>query len=160
MNGISLENLRHLLNAPVPPLIIDVRSEDACTPLKGAIPNAIRRDPGAAATWALDLDLARKVIVYCAHGEERSQGIAKVFVRVRNTRAISGRRLRGLERRRWCNCRNSGPAIVWVTRERPKIDRIACPWLIRRFIDPDARFIYVPAHCVLDVASGNWRDSL
>jgi hypothetical protein len=40
-----------------------------------------------------------------------------------------------------------------VTRERPKIDRIACPWLIRRFVDPDARFIYVPAKDVLRVAA-------
>lgn len=40
----------------------------------------------------------------------------------------------------------------WVTRERPKIDRIACPWLIRRFIDPRAQFLYVPAGEVLAVA--------
>jgi hypothetical protein len=40
----------------------------------------------------------------------------------------------------------------WVTRERPKIDRIACPWLIRRFIDPHAEFRYVPAGEVLAVA--------
>ncbi len=40
----------------------------------------------------------------------------------------------------------------WVTRERPKTDRIACPWLIRRFIDPDAEILYVPADRVLDVA--------
>jgi hypothetical protein len=40
----------------------------------------------------------------------------------------------------------------WVTRERPKIDRIACPWLILRFIDPQARFLYVPAAEVLAVA--------
>jgi hypothetical protein len=40
----------------------------------------------------------------------------------------------------------------WVTRERPKIDRIACPWLIRRFIDPRAEFLYVPAEQVLAVA--------
>jgi hypothetical protein len=39
-----------------------------------------------------------------------------------------------------------------VTRERPKIDRIACPWLIRRFIDPDAEFLYVPAADVRRVA--------
>jgi hypothetical protein len=38
----------------------------------------------------------------------------------------------------------------WITRERPKIDRIACPWLIRRFIDPDAEFICVAADRVLD----------
>jgi hypothetical protein len=41
----------------------------------------------------------------------------------------------------------------WVTRERPKIDRIACPWLIRRFVDPDARFIYVPPGDVLKAAA-------
>ena len=41
----------------------------------------------------------------------------------------------------------------WVTRERPKTDRIACPWLIRRFIDPDAEILYVHADAVLDVAS-------
>jgi hypothetical protein len=39
----------------------------------------------------------------------------------------------------------------WVTRARPKTDRIACPWLIRRFIDPDAEILYVPAAEVLDV---------
>src|SRR4051812_24409123 len=40
----------------------------------------------------------------------------------------------------------------WVTRERPKVDRIACPWLIRRFIDPEAEVVYVPADQVLAVA--------
>ena len=43
--------------------------------------------------------------------------------------------------------------MKWVTRERPKIDRIACPWLILRFIDRDAEFLYVPASDVLDVAA-------
>jgi hypothetical protein len=42
--------------------------------------------------------------------------------------------------------------MKWVTRERPKTDRIACPWLIRKFIDPDAEFIYVPADQVLEAA--------
>ena len=41
--------------------------------------------------------------------------------------------------------------MKWVTRARPKTDRIACPWLIRRFIDPDAEILYVPADEVLDV---------
>ncbi len=43
--------------------------------------------------------------------------------------------------------------MKWVTRERPKIDRIACPWLITRFIDKDAEFLYVAADSVLDVAA-------
>jgi len=42
--------------------------------------------------------------------------------------------------------------MQWVTRERPKVDRIACPWLIRRFVDPEAEFLYVPAKQVLSVA--------
>jgi hypothetical protein len=42
--------------------------------------------------------------------------------------------------------------MQWITRERPKTDRIACPWLIRRFIDPDAEIVYVPANEVLAVA--------
>ena len=42
--------------------------------------------------------------------------------------------------------------MKWVTRERPKTDRIACPWLIKNFIDPQAEFLYVPAEQVLEVA--------
>jgi hypothetical protein len=42
--------------------------------------------------------------------------------------------------------------VKWVTRERPKTDRIACPWLIRRFVDPEAEFLFVPPTDVLDVA--------
>lgn len=43
--------------------------------------------------------------------------------------------------------------MKWITRERPKTDRIACPWLIRNFIDPEAEFVYVPGDQVLDHAA-------
>jgi len=42
--------------------------------------------------------------------------------------------------------------MQWITRERPKIDRIACPWLILRFIDKEAEFLYVPAKDVMEIA--------
>lgn len=42
--------------------------------------------------------------------------------------------------------------MKWITRERPKIDRIACPWLILRFIEPNAEFLYVPPDRVLSIA--------
>src|SRR5260370_11917703 len=42
--------------------------------------------------------------------------------------------------------------MKWVTRERPKVDRIACPWLIKRFVDPTAEFLYAPSGEVLSVA--------
>ena len=41
--------------------------------------------------------------------------------------------------------------MKWVTRARPKVDRVACPWLIRRFVDPQAEFLYVPPDEVLEV---------
>jgi hypothetical protein len=43
--------------------------------------------------------------------------------------------------------------MQWVTRARPKVDRIACPWLIKRFVDPEAEFVYVPAEEVMAVAA-------
>lgn len=42
--------------------------------------------------------------------------------------------------------------MVWITRERPKVDRIACPWLIRKFVDPQAEFIFVPREQVFEQA--------
>ncbi len=42
--------------------------------------------------------------------------------------------------------------MKWVTRERPKVDRVACPWLIRKFVDPQAEFLFVPADQVMAVA--------
>jgi hypothetical protein len=48
--------------------------------------------------------------------------------------------------------RDGAGRTVWVTRARPKVDRIACPWLIRRFIDPDAVFLFVAPTEVMDVA--------
>ena len=45
--------------------------------------------------------------------------------------------------------------MKWVTRERPKTDRVACPWLIRRFIDPDAEILYVPRDQVLSTAQSD-----
>jgi hypothetical protein len=49
--------------------------------------------------------------------------------------------------------------MKWVTRERPKTDRIACPWLIQNFIDPEAEFLYVPADQVLEVAEREGANS-
>ena len=43
--------------------------------------------------------------------------------------------------------------MKWVTRENANVDRIACPWLIKRFIDPDAEFLFVPSDEVLEVAA-------
>src|SRR6185503_5204123 len=52
----------------------------------------------------------------------------------------------------WKRRLEQGGNMKWVTRERPKIDRVACPWLIRRFIDPEAEFLFVAASRVAEVA--------
>src|SRR5262249_23460127 len=48
--------------------------------------------------------------------------------------------------------REGGTTLKWVTRERVKVDRVACPWLIRKFIDPGSEFLFVPAPQVMEVA--------
>jgi rhodanese-related sulfurtransferase len=153
MDGISVENLGQLLRAAIPPLIVDARSDKAYAAASAVISRAIRRDPDAVAAWALDLELARPIVVYDAQGREASQSLAKAL-------RDAGRAARYLEGgfEAWCagggaTAAKPGTPSLWVTRERPKIDRIACPWLIRRFIDPDARFLYVPAAQVLKAAS-------
>jgi hypothetical protein len=55
--------------------------------------------------------------------------------------------------------RQGREGMQWVTRERPKTDRIACPWLIRRFIDPVAEIVYVPGDQVLSYAADNGAHS-
>jgi len=47
--------------------------------------------------------------------------------------------------------------MKWVTRERPAVDRIACPWLFRRFVDKDAEFLYAPSDQVMAVANREFR---
>jgi hypothetical protein len=105
-------------------------------------------------SWAVQLPRAARVVVYCAHGREVSQNVAAELAR-RGFEAHfleggieAGWRARGGE----LDAKPAGASSRWVTRERPKIDRIACPWLIARFVDPEAEFLYVPTRDVLAVA--------
>ena len=96
----------------------------------------------------------RPVVVYCVRGHEVSQDAAAAL----RGRGLDARYLAGgIER--WRAEGNAttafAPPTRWVTRERPKIDRIACPWLVRRFIDPSAEFFYVPNAQVRAVAAAN-----
>lgn len=118
------------------------------------ISGALRRDPEAVAAWAAELPRAESVVVYCVHGHEVSQGIARALAE----RGIAAQYLEGGIEEGWkarggaLDRKPSGAATRWVTRERPKIDRIACPWLIARFVDRQAEFLYVPAKEVLAAA--------
>jgi hypothetical protein len=112
------------------------------------VKGALRRDPAQIEQWKKTLPAAASVVVYCVHGHEVSQNAAKAL----GAKYLEG----GIEA--WRNGGGSlcdkpiGAATRWVTRERPKIDRIACPWLVRRFVDPDAEFLYVPTPQVQAIA--------
>jgi rhodanese-related sulfurtransferase len=158
MNGsrvsITPTELHEQLGTARAPIVLDVRLSKDIAPDDRLIVAARRRDPEDVGRWAKELPAGRGVVVHCLHGHHVSQGVAAVL-RERGLDArfleggIAGWRESGLPTRRIV----APTPGKWVTRERPKIDRIACPWLVSRFIDPEAEFIYVPVVQVLPVAS-------
>jgi rhodanese-related sulfurtransferase len=145
---ISPAALRQSLASAEPPLVIDVRREERFRESPYVIKGALRRDPARIEDWKHSLPAAASVVVYCVHGHEVSQNAATAL----GAQYLEG----GIEHWREAGGELSDKPVNastrWVTRERPKIDRIACPWLIRRFIDPGAEFLYVPATQVRSVA--------
>ncbi|HEU4442634.1 MAG TPA: chromate resistance protein ChrB domain-containing protein [Burkholderiales bacterium] len=139
--SISAQDLRRALRSRTPPLVIDVRRNERFFEATDLIRGALRRDPARIAEWAKTLPRAASVVVYCVHGHEVSQNAAKALGAKYLEGGIEHWREEGGELAR----KPPNAATRWVTRERPKIDRIACPWLVRRFIDPGAEFLYVPA---------------
>jgi len=137
-----------------PPLIIDVRRRQAFRAASEMIEGALWRDPERVAEWAGELPRASRVVAYCVHGHEVSQGVAKALA----GRGLSAQYLQGGIEEGWkaaggaLDRKAAGANTRWVTRERPKIDRIACPWLVARFVDPGAEFLYVPTKEVLAAA--------
>ncbi len=152
--SITPAALRRSLVGDQPPLVIDVRRNERFREAPDLIRGALRRDPLRVADWAKTLPPASSVAVYCVHGHEVSQNAAKALVAAAIQAAyleggIEGWRASGGE----LAAKPGAASTRWVTRERPKIDRIACPWLIRRFIDPEAEFLYVPSAEVRRVAA-------
>ena len=152
-NSISPDTLYAKLGSEAAPIIIDVRRDADFAGAETLVAGAFHRSPDAVEEWRTDLPSGRQVVTYCTHGREVSQGVAAAL-RLMGVAAnfleggIADWTEHGLPTRHNIG---SSPS-TWVTRERPKIDRIACPWLIRRFIDPNAEFIYVPKDQVLAVA--------
>ena len=146
--SISAAELRKSLLGSAPPLVIDVRRHERFLEAKDLIRGALRRDPANVADWSKTLPHAAKVVVYCVHGHEVSQNAAKAL----GARFLEGGIEHWREEGGELTSKPTNAATRWVTRERPKIDRIACPWLVRRFIDSGAQFLYVPAAEVKRIA--------
>ena len=151
---LTPQQLQQRLGAFPPPILIDVRRQPAFDEDPLIIAGAIRRNPATISQWATELEPWRSVVVYCVQGHEVSQDAAAFL----HAAGFDIRKLEG----GIAGWREHGGAILafakptrWVTRARPKIDRIACPWLIRRFIDPAAEFFYVPNAEVRTFATAN-----
>jgi len=138
--AISATSLRQSLASSRPPLVIDVRKGATFLGAPDLIRGALRRDPLRVADWAKTLPGDADIVVYCVHGHEVSQGAAKALDAKYLEGGIEAWRAGGGE----LSGKPKGASSRWVTRERPKIDRIACPWLVKRFVDPEAEFLYVP----------------
>jgi len=155
---ISTSQLSRLIGLPDGPLLIDVRTDEDVAVDPRILPASRRKRHDQVASWANDVT-NRNVVVVCQAGGKLAQGTA-AYLRHRGIQAESLEG--GFEA--WRD--NAGPLVPlsaippsngqegtrWVTRSRPKVDRTACPWLIRRFIDPDAVFLFVSAQEVEGVA--------
>jgi rhodanese-related sulfurtransferase len=149
-NTISAEKLSRLVGTPKCPVLIDVRTEEDFASNPCLIPGSIRRPFGTVPDWAHEFT-GVSAIVICQKGLKLSHGVA-AWLRHMGIPAdtLEGGTLA------WAQAdlpmvptaripsRDAHGRTTWVTRSRPKIDRIACPWLIRRFIDPNAVFLFVP----------------
>jgi rhodanese-related sulfurtransferase len=150
---LSCDALYAQLGLPESPTLIDVRNEVDYRARPVLIPGARRGIPDDVAGWARSLPRDRPITVYCKRGGDVSMGAAASLTALGYPVSILEG---GIER--WTAAGhatirvrpelNVPGASRWVTRERPKIDRLACPWLVRRFIDQDALFFYTPAHRV------------
>jgi rhodanese-related sulfurtransferase len=154
VSAVKAGELRAALASKEPPLVIDVRRQPAFVSSTDMVSGAIRRDPEQVSRWSKTLPKAASVVIYCVHGHEVSQKVAAAL----RSEGLAASYLEGGLEEGWKGTRGAldrkpaGSSTRWVTRERPKIDRIACPWLVARFVDPGAEFLYVPSKEVLSVA--------
>jgi rhodanese-related sulfurtransferase len=151
--SISPEDLYARLGTQSAPIVVDVRRSERFANAERLIASAFHRAPEEVERWRKDLSGGRPVVVNGVQGRQVSQDVTAVLRAVGVDAVyleggIAAWTEQGLPTRR-----NIGTSPGrWVTREHPKVDRVACPWLVKRFIDSSAEFIYVPANQVLAVA--------
>jgi rhodanese-related sulfurtransferase len=155
---ITVPQLARLIGTPDAPIVIDVRIHEDYALDPRMIPGSFRRAFRTCQEWALTF-AGKRVVVSSQRGLKLSQGVAALL---RHAGADAVSLEGGFEA--WLGAnellvkgvdalpRDLQGRSLWVTRARPKVDRVACPWLIRRFVDPQAVFLYVAASEVEAVA--------
>lgn len=147
--SIAPDKLARLLGTARSPVIIDVREDEALAADQRLIPTSVHLPYASAEQWAAGYR-GKPVAVSCQRGKKLAEGAAAWLRHYgADAEVVEG----GFEAWRDTGLplvplaavpkRSAAGATVWVTRSRPKIDRIACPWLIRRFVDPSAVFLFV-----------------
>jgi rhodanese-related sulfurtransferase len=150
---ITADKLARLIGTRACPLLLDVRN----SPGTDLVPASLPRDLAELASDASAVT-GRSVIVIDEVGGSDAHGAAAILRAQGGDAEVLEGGFRG-----WCAAGNpvlktdhlpprTGGGTLWVTRARPKVDRIACPWLIRRFVDPEATFLFVAPAEVLAVA--------
>ena len=155
---ITAAQLSRRLGLADSPAVIDVRTDDDFALDPRLLPGTIRHDFRTVRDWAGQY-AGRQTVVVCQRGLKLSQGVAGWL---RHLGAPSESLDGGFEawsaagglliRQEHVPPRDAQGRTLWVTRARPKIDRVACPWLIRRFVDPGAVFLFVAPSEVQAVA--------
>ncbi len=157
--SLSPQEFRGRIGTADCPLVFDVRRSDVYAEAKDTIPTAGWRDHRTADVWVRNLPRC-DVVVYCVHGHQvsqsaaallRSVGVQAYFLEggIEAYRAAGGLTF---DKTALPIFREDAPSR-WVTRERPKIDRIACPWFIRRFVDREAAIYFVAPEGLEETAS-------
>jgi rhodanese-related sulfurtransferase len=155
---ITVPQLNRLIGLPGAPTLLDVRSSEDIKTNACLIPTARPLCLQSASNWAIQYS-GQRVVVCCGDGGHMSRGAAAWLRQAgANAQTLEGgfdawrRADQPLVRTNHLPSRDDSGRTIWVTRARPKIIRIACPWLIHRFIDPKAAFLFVPPSEVAAVA--------
>lgn len=156
---ITPNDLWHAMGRSDAPILIDVRRRDVFESAQGLIPTARWRAANDVAAWAGALGHEQPIVAVCKAGHDFSQAVAShlrgVGVRASTMQggyaAWSDAGLPLIAKPALDRIAPRRPSL-WVTRRRPKLDRVACPWLIHRFLDAEARFLFVDPDQVTAVA--------
>jgi rhodanese-related sulfurtransferase len=156
--SISSDKLSRLIGTANAPTLVDVRIDEDFAADPNLIPGAVRLPHTHVQEWASQLT-GQSVVVVCHKGQKLSEGTA-AWLRYNKIAAeiLEGGQVGWKQadlptvRASKIPKRDGRGRTVWVTRSRPKVDRIACPWLIRRFVDPSAVFLFVASAEVESVA--------
>jgi len=156
---LSARQLWSFIGTAQAPMILDVRRREIYDAAPGLVPTAKWREPESYAEWVPALSGDKPVVLMCRYGHNLSQMVAAdLRQRVIAAQVVEGGYQAWAEAGLPLTAKSALERFVpkspslWVTRRRPKIDRVACPWLIRRFIDADARILYVDPPEVANVA--------